>query len=295
MRVTDNTLTKNFLFSVNASRLRMGRLQEQLSSGKRLSAPSDDPDAANRILRAKNAIAKNDQYRANIEDGTAMMHATAHGLDQFSDLMLEAKEILTKARSGSRTETLDAFADQIDQLITNAVQTANTKFNGKYLFGGTQTTNPPFILAADRSAVTINPDGITGKIEVPVGEGLVQRINIDGQEAFLGTQIFQTLIEVRDALRNDIIPTDAQFDAVSGHLSHVSDIGGRAGLTLNALEMHDRFLEGMEQQLTSLLSSDEDTDFAEATMLLRKEELMLEAALNVGARLLPKTLMDFLR
>ena len=273
----------------------MSKLQDQLSTGRRVLNPSDDPAAADKILRFKNTIAKNEQYQENVGDGTSMMQATAHALDTFGDLMLEAKEILTKARSGGRTQELGTFADQIDQLLTNAVQTANTKFNGKYLFGGTQTTDPPFILAANRSAVTLNPNGITGKIEVPVNEGTTQVINIDGQEAFLGTQIFQALIDVRDSMRNGVVPTAAQFDAVNAHLAHVADVGGKAGLILNTLEMNDKFLADRSNQLAELLSGEEDTDFAEATLQLKKEETMLDAALSTGARLLPKTLMDFLK
>lgn len=295
MRVTENTFTKNYLFNINNTRARMGKLQNQLSTGKRVLSPSDDPEAANVILRLKNSIAKNEQFLENVSDGTAMVQSAADALDTFADLMIEAKEILTKARTSGRTESLGTLAEQIDQILTQAVQAANTKFNGKYLFGGTQTTDPPFILAADRSAVTANPNGITGRIEIPVNEGTNQVINIDGQEAFLGIQIFQTLIEVRDTMRSGQVPTSAQFDAVNSHLSYISDVGGKAGAMLNALEMHDSVLERYGNQLTSLLSNEEDTDFAEATLRLKKEELMLEAALATGARLIPKTLMDFLR
>lgn len=295
MRISDNAFTRSYLLNINNTRARISKLQDQLSTGRRVLNPSDDPEAANKILRIKNTIAKNEQYQENVGDGTGMMQATAHGLDTFGNLLLEAKEILTKARSGGRTPNLATFAEQIDQLITSAVQAANTKFNGKYLFGGTQTTDPPFILASDRSAVTLNPNGITGKIEIPVNEGTTQVVNIDGQEAFRGAQIFQALIDVRNTMFNGVVPTAAQFDAVNAHLDHVSDVGGKAGLILNALGMSDTFLQERGNQLAQLLSGQEDTDFAEATLQLRKDETMLEAALNIGARILPKTLLDFLR
>jgi hypothetical protein len=64
---------------------------------------------------------------------------------------------------------------------------------------------------------------------------------------------------------------------------------------LKALEVSDGFLEERRNQLANLLSVDQDTDFAEASLLLKKEELLLEAVLSTSARLIPKTLMDFLR
>lgn len=295
MRITDNMYTQNFLLNINRARLRMGKVQNQLSSGRRLQNPSDDPEAANRILRIKTSIQQNAQFIENVGDGNAMMTATEHALSKFGDLMLEVKDILSKARNGSRTPDLATFANQIDQLLTDAVQIANTRFNGKYLFGGTQTTEPPFTLAEDRSAVTANPNGITGNIQVLVNNGTLQTINIDGQQAFQGVTIFATLIEIRDTMRAGNVPTAQQFDTINGQLDHVSAQGGNAGLILQALQMNEEFLQHRADHLESLLSVDQDTDFAEASLLLKKEELMLDAALSTGARLIPKTLMDFLR
>lgn len=295
MRISDNTFTNNYLISINNSRARMSKLQDQLSTGRRVLTPSDDPEATNKILQIKNSIAKNEQYQANVSDGSSMIQATSSALDSFSNLMLEVKNIVTKARSGGSLADLSTFAAEIDHILTNAVQTANTKFNGKYLFGGTQTTSQPFTLAADRSAVTANPTGITGTISIPVSEGTTQVINIDGQEAFLGTQMFQTLIDIRDAMNAGTVPTAAQYDAVDSQLSHVTDVGGKAGAIQNALEMDDQFLQDRGIQLASLLSGQEDTDFADATLKLKKEEIMLDAALSLGSRLIPKSLLDFLK
>ncbi|MBI5474544.1 MAG: flagellar hook-associated protein FlgL [Ignavibacteriae bacterium] len=295
MRITQNTFTKNYLLNINNARARMSRLQDQLSTGKKVLNASDDPEAANRILRIKNIIAKHEQFAANVSDGETFSQATTSALDRFSDMLVEAKDILSRARNGSRVPDLQTFANQIDQLISDVVQTANTTFNGKYLFGGTQTTEAPFILAADRSAVTTNPNGITGEIRIIVDEGRTQVVNIDGQQAFQGTAIFQTLIQIRNDMQNGLAPTAAQLDAVTAHLDYVASQAGKSGLIMSALEMDGRYLDERSTELESLLSLDQDTDFAEATMQLKKEELMLDAALSVGARIIPKTLMDFLR
>jgi flagellar hook-associated protein 3 FlgL len=295
MRVTDNMFTSSFLRNVNNARARMSRLQDQISTGRRLLHPSDDAEAAERILRLKNTIARNDQFQKNIADGQAMLQATEQALSRFTDLLIDAKDIVTRARSGGRTSELGTLADELDRLLTDAVQTANTRFNGKYLFGGTQTTDPPFILAPDRSNVTVNPNGITGTIEIQVNEGTLQVINIDGQQAFQGASIFQELIAIRDAMRGGTPPTAAQLDAVDGFMKYVSSQTASAGHMLTSLDMQNQVLEKQADQLAALLSADEDTDFAEASLLLKKEELMLDAALSAAARLLPKSLMDFLQ
>ncbi len=295
MRVTDNMFTSSFLRNVNNARARMSRLQDQISTGRRVLQPSDDAEAAERILRLKNSIARNDQFQKNVADGQAMLQATEQALSRFTDLLIDAKDIVTRARSGGRTSELRTLADELDRLLTDAVQTANTRFNGKYLFGGTQTTDPPFILAPDRSSVTVNPNGITGTIEIPVNEGALQVINIDGQQAFQGAAIFQELIAIRDAMRGGTPPTAAQLDAIDGFMKYVSAQTGTAGHMLTSLDMQNEVLQKQADQLAALLSADEDTDFAEASLLLKKEELMLDAALSAAARLLPRSLMDFLQ
>jgi len=295
MRVTENTFTKNYLLNINSTRSRMSKLQDQLSTGKKIMNPSDDPEAASRILRMQNSIARNGQYQANVTDAMGMVSATSNAIDKFSDILVQTKEVLTKARSGIGNMDMSVLAEQVDQLIGDLVQAGNTAFNGKYLFGGTRTTSPPFIFAADRSAVTINPNGITGKIEVLINEGTTQVVNIDGQQAFQGAAVFQTLIQIRDGLKLGTPPTDAQVDTVNSELDYVASQGGKAGFIQKALDMADAFLSDSENALTAMLSIDMDTDFAQATLELKKEEMMLDAALSTGAHLIPKTLMDFLQ
>jgi flagellar hook-associated protein 3 FlgL len=174
------------------------------------------------------------------------------------------------------------------------VDIANTKFNGKYIFGGTQTTDPPFLLAPDRSAVTMNPNGISGKIQYPVGEGVLADVNIDGQEAFNGTDPFTLLIQVRDSLRAGTVPTQAQIDAATAAFNHATDEGSKAGSMLQSLAANGDQLSSQRQQLESLMSVQQDVDVADLAMKLNMEQNGLDAALSVAARILPKSLVDFL-
>jgi flagellar hook-associated protein 3 FlgL len=295
MRITERGMAFRFLSDVNRSRERISILQSQLASGVRVSKPSDDPQAAEIILRLKEALARNEQFSRNVSDAEGMVESTASALDKFGDIMLELKDLVTRAANGSITDSLPAIGARVGQMLREAVAVGNSRFNGKFLFGGTQTLDPPFTLAADGSAVTVNPNGITGSIAVPVGEGVTQVINIDGQEAFQGTAIFDLMIQLRDAFLANTPPTAGQVDAVSQALSHVAGVGGKSGGVSQSLETFGIRLDDEQIQIQALLSLNRDTDVAEATIQLKHHELMLDAALNAGARVLPKSLLDFLR
>jgi flagellar hook-associated protein 3 FlgL len=295
MRVTENGLASLFLGSVNSARERIIDLQGQLASGKAVQKSSDNPGAMAIILRLNNSVDRNEQYQKNVSDAQSMIDGTQSSLDSFTDILSQLKGIVTTANNSASTDSLGALADQIDAMLTDAVNLGNTKFNGKYIFGGTNTLDPPFRLAADRSAVTLNPNGITGSIGYQIGEGTTQAVNIDGQEAFLGTQMFDLMVQLRDTMRGGTIPAAAVADSVTTMLNHVVAESGKAGSISQLLTRSETLLGDQNTQLRSLLSNQQDTDIAEATMRLKQEQVMLEAALSTGAGIIPKTLVDYIK
>jgi flagellar hook-associated protein 3 FlgL len=295
MRIADQNIVSVFLANISRSRERLVQLQGQIATGKRVSQPSDDPRAAALILRLSAGIDRNEQYQSNILDAEGMLESTSTAMENLTGTFTEVKEILTRANNTGNTESLATLADRIDELLAAAVDAANTKFNGKFLFGGTNTLQAPFTLAADRSTVTANPNGITGSVRYEVGEGYLQQVNLDGQEALQGTQFFTMLIQIRDTMRAGTVPSAADSTAVASALDHVLAKGSKAGSMLEHVRVLGPQLEQQKTQLLALLSEQQDTDIAEAVMKLKLEETSLEAALNAGSQIIPKTLVDFLR
>jgi flagellar hook-associated protein 3 FlgL len=295
MRITENMVSAQLLGDIGRNREEIVTLQSQLASGRRVMKPSDDPQAADSILRLQAVMDRNEQYLKGIADGSAMMEETSLALNSAAEVLLDVRDELIRASNGTRQESLSVHANRIDQLLSQLVEIANTKFNGKYIFGGTRTLEPPFTLAPDRSAVTANPNGITGSISFAVADGFLQTVNIDGQEAFLGTQMFQTIIQLRDQLANGQFPAPGDVESVNALIEHLLGKASKAGSVVQSLAAQQAHLEEQQNQLRSLLSLDQDTDVPAAVLQLKNKEILLEAALNTGARILPKSLLDFLR
>lgn len=288
-------ISASLLANINSNREQITRLQSQLASGKRVMKPSDDPQATDSILRLQAALDRNEQYLKNISDGYAMMEETSLALNNFADLLSDIRTELVHASNGTRQDSLQIHANRIDQLLSQLVEIANTKFNGKYIFAGTRTLEAPFMLASDRTAVSANPNGITGTIQYAVADGSLQNVNLDGQEAFQGTQFFQTVIQLRDNLASGQFPAPGDVESVTAMIEHVLGMASKAGSILQSLEASQLHLEEQQNQLRSLMSIDQDTDVPETILKLKNKEVLLDAALNTGARILPKSLLDFLR
>ncbi|MBI5463824.1 MAG: flagellar hook-associated protein FlgL [Ignavibacteriales bacterium] len=295
MRITENQIASSFLSSINYTQGRITDLQSQLATGKRVLKVSDDPQATERILRLNTQLQRNDTFQKNIDDAVSTLDTTASALNDFSNVLIKVKDIAIQTRNGSRLDAYPALAQQIDQFIDEALNTANTKFNGKYIFGGVQTTNQPYTIDAGRTTVSTNAAGITGTIAYPVGEGFSLQVNVDGQQAFQGTQIFNQLIQLRDALKAGTAPTNAQMDALDAAMDNVLGAASKAGALQTNCENIKTQLQEQQQKLRALLSDQQDVDVAQSAVDLKKNQTMLEAALSTGANILPKTLLDYLR
>jgi len=296
MRVTESSIATNFLFNIGETNQRITQEQTELATGKRVNTVSDNPEAANTILRLKALISNNTQYQQNNTAAQSRAQATESAMESFTNVMINLKGILAQATNGSLSGAdQQTYADQVDQLLGQAVDIANTQSNGVYIFGGTNTLQQPFTLAADGSSVTANPNGITGSIQVPVNEGINQTVNLDGQQAFQGTAIFNLMIQVRDALQSGQSPTTAQAGSVDTYIDNVANATGKAGAIMQNLTANDTMLSNQQTQLQKLLSAQQDSDIAAVTLKMNQDQLDLQAALSSGASVLPDTLLNFLK
>ena len=297
MRITESRIAADFLYNVNNTQQRINELQNQLSSGVRVNEPSDDPEAADLILRFNASIGRNEQFSSNVGAAQSMLSTTADALDGVQQLVGQLQTTMTQVSNGAESSAIPTFADTVDGYLTQALALANTQFNGKYVFGGTQTQTQPYTLTANAApppSQTVTFNGNAGKIDYAVSEGQTQTVNVSGQEAFNGTALFDEMIKIRDNLRAGITPSAADFTAVQNSLQTVLNSSGRAGAVLQGLDTTAAHLQQQHTQLLALRSAQQDTDVASATLKLKQEQTTLEAALAVGAKILPQSLVNFL-
>ena len=144
MRVTNKMLSNSFLTDMRSNLQNMRKLQEQMTSGKEIRRPSDDPFKVARAMQLHTDISTNKQYNENIGDTINWLDTTDTALGQVGDVLQRVRELLVSAGNGgySQNERL-AIKDEINEKIGEVAQILNTNFDGAYVFGGTRGTTKP--------------------------------------------------------------------------------------------------------------------------------------------------------
>ena len=145
MRVTNQSVYQRFTGEVLRNLEEYSRLQEMISTGKKLRKPSDNPTGIGMSTNFRADFSSYEQYMNNLEYAEDYLKASDGALSGINDILTKAREIAEyHASETSDSGTLAIATDQIQQLINQAFEIANTKVNGKYIFSGYKTDTQAF-------------------------------------------------------------------------------------------------------------------------------------------------------
>jgi len=304
MRVTDTFRYRSVMRNLNEGRERMVDLQEKLATGKRINRPSDDPTSMAKALKLRTILESNLQFEDNINDAITQLTAQEEAMDQIYDVLVTVKELAIQGASDSIT-VRESVAQQVSYMLDNLFEIANTKFNGKYIFAGTETINQPFVLNQNvmnqgSDEQVINYYGNTEDINRQINENTTIPVNLNGKEIFDqsagdGVDVFQLLYNLKKYLEQDdsakISDQIPEVDtAIEQTLKNFLKIGTRKQLVMFNEE---RFVT-QNIQIRAAMSYLEDTDFGSTFIEFKAEENALNSALSAGARVVSPSLLDFL-
>lgn len=138
---------------------RMSAYQDQLATGKRVIAASDDPVGTSKILKFKSDIAALEQYEKNTGDSLAWLEVTESSISDSGDVLQRMRELAVQAANGTNSpEDTQKISMEIKQMKEHLINNGNFSYAGRYAFSGYQTDTPLF-----------NPDG-TYRIDVTQAE-----------------------------------------------------------------------------------------------------------------------------
>ena len=143
-RITDSMMNYGFLSGMNKSLNAKYSLMEQMSDGKRIHRPSDDPVRVIRSMQYRSAVMQNQQYVDNVKSAQSWMEMTDKAVGDLSDLVSQAKSLVVRAIEPNSTVGYAAAAKQLDGIINQAIQVANTQVGDRYIFAGQMDKTQPF-------------------------------------------------------------------------------------------------------------------------------------------------------
>jgi flagellar hook-associated protein 3 FlgL len=303
MRITQNSLSRQVIASVQDSFNRMADIQQQMTSGLAIDQPSDDPFKAAQILGVTSASSRGEQYLSNIQTIMQDLNATSSAVGQISDLLARVKSDALSGSNGSTSATdRNAIATQVDQELNQLLQLANQKNGGRYLFGGAKTDAPPYDVTRDGSGeVTAGSTAAQGS-DQPFALTVEDEERMDGSlpadDLFslgAGDSIFQTLIDLRDALRaNDTDSITATVDRLGEAVDQTASNSALIGARLSSAQTTQQRLQDAQAQSTQQLSNLADADVVDTISRYNQEQTAYQMALQSAARIIQPSLLDFL-
>lgn len=297
-RVTQSMLSGNMLRNLNNSYSKMSKMQDNLTSGMKISRPSDDPVIAVKGMNYRTQLDKIAQFQRNMNEVNGWLDTTDSALGQVGDVLNRVKELVVQAANDTNTsDDRQKIKQEIEQIQQQLKDVANTQFAGKYIFSGTKTHEPAF------KDGTINSDINSEEIKVEVFDNIQLTVNATEAPA-LAEKVDKILDDISTALDSsdgkeigDLLGSIADgtgstlADAQAAVLNMRSEIGARQ----NRVELMMNRLDIQEINVTKQKSNNEDVDYAKTITQMTTQESIHQAALSVGAKIIQQTLVDFMR
>lgn len=306
MRVTNRMLHNTLLTNLNRNLRMMQKTQEQMSSGKKISRPSDNPIDTTLIMGMQSIIAEQEVHIKNMDDGIGWLEATDKALGNVGEVLARASELALQGSTGTSDDASRlAIAQEIGQLIDELKQIFNTNYAGRYIFGGTNTGSPPFVeeeIAGVTYTVYKGNGSPEGDLNWEIAPGVTMAINATGAKAFavdLTTdpkepKMITVLKNIKQELETSGGDPGAYTDELNAQVDHILQQRAVAGAKVRRLEMAQARSSDVVLDLKELNSKLEDIDIAEATMNYAMQEAVYQAALMTGAKILQPSLLNFL-
>ena len=296
MRVNPN-LVPDILAGLQQSQTTLNEALEQISTGKSVNVPSDNPAAASEMVQNTIETANVDQYTQNVTAVLSKVQASDSALSSVVSSLTQAISLGTEgANSTNSAANQQAIASQVQGILSSVVSLANTSYQGAYLFGGTANTQPPY--TADSSSPTgYTYNGNSGQNSVAIGDSTNVQVNLPGSQIFSNstTNVLGSLSALVTALQSG--NSSAISTATTGVTTALNYVGQQRVFYANAesqLNSQETYLQQETVNLSSQQTSLIGVDMAQAATTLSQAETDNSAALAAAAKVLPTTLLNYL-
>ncbi len=305
-RITPAMVTSSTLNDLNASLVALARTTDELSSGRTILEPSDNPYGASQVIDLQSQLDGLSSYESDAQDGISWENTASSSMSNINEILQRVRELLVQSANGTYNEgDLETMALQVEQLTESVKQDANTQYAGQYIFSGTATTTPPYEQGPNDEykgneetiSRAVGPGAsvtITTNISTLLGNGI-------GTEEKPGDgKLLDTLRTIAKDLRGGTLEdrealgtTDLQ--KLDGNLETLTQLQATSGSANDQLQAALTRNEDLQTSIAEALSNTEDTNVAATSITYANEQAAYEAALRAGATIVQESLLNFLQ
>lgn len=320
MRVATSTAYSQGVTSMNTQNFKLNKTMLQLSTGKRIVTPSDDPAGAAKVLGLNQAKSRTEQFQDNIDVLKSSLQVEETALDSIVNTLQRVRELTIQANNdtydGTQRAAISLEIQEHFEAITGFANTTNG--NGEFLFGGYNNRDVPF----ENVAGVVNYRGdqgqqllqISATRQVASGDnGFDSFMNLRGTDngsnpadgipmsVFAVVKELQVALENNDGVISGVVGAETfhetmsrAIDNIDVALGQIVDIEASIGARLNAIENQENANEDYLVQLATTLSNTQDLDYNEAVSRLEQEQIGLQASQQTFTKIQGLSLFNFL-
>jgi flagellar hook-associated protein 3 FlgL len=300
-RITPAMVTSATLNNLGSSLASLERTSEELSSGRTILEPSDNPYGASRVIDLQSQLAGLSSYESDAQDGIAWENTASSAMSNTHEVLQRVRELVLQAANGTNNQSdLNTIALQIEQLTESVKQDANAQFGGEYVFSGTLTKTAPYEAGSDvyqgneetiaravgpGASVTIstNISTLLGNGEESGDGGLLDTLRTIAKNLRAGTP--ESVTEVSTT---NLVSLDANLETLT-------QLQAQAGSATDQLQAALTRNEDLQTSITEALANTEDTNVATTSIAYANEQAAYTAALHAGATIVQESLLNFLQ
>ncbi len=297
-RITTQMTASMTLNDLQQSLNRLDTTQQQLSSGKKINQPSDDPYGTSQAMSLNGQLSSLNDYTNNITDGNAWTQQATTSLGDIDSMVQRVRELVVQASNGTYTQSdLNASASEVNQLIDAIKQEANASYNGQYIFSGTSTGTAPY-----QTGATDTYQGGTGSVNRLIGPNTTLSVSTNissllgnGQASGDGG-LLDTLRTIASDMQsgNTGAIGGADLKNLDSNFGTLTQMEANVGAITNRLTLASTRIQQLQNSDTAALSNVQDADMATVAINFSTEQAAYSAALKAGANIVQSSLLDFL-
>jgi flagellar hook-associated protein 3 FlgL len=298
VRVTFNAQHAQATAGLQQTAQRLLDAQRQVSTGRRIERPSDDPSASAAVSVERSHLAATAQYRRAADSVDSRLTVVDTALSSLIHTLTAAQVEIVAARGTTKSASeREASAQALVALRDAVLDGLNTSFRGTFVFGGAAGTTPPYARQSDGS---IGPyAGSTQEVAVDVERQQAVTIAFNGEALVLGDggdELFAAFDTAAAAARaGDDVALGESLAALERAFSRATAMQSRVGAGMRAIDDGRQRLTQMALANQARIADLEEADLAAAITGMTQADTAHRAALGAAAALARPSLLDYLK
>jgi flagellar hook-associated protein 3 FlgL len=297
MRITNNMVTTSVLAELQQLDSRQSDLQTEVSSGLAVTQPSDNPGVFGQVIQEEGQSNQLAQFNQNATQALNVANASYAGISSLTSIYDRATQLATLGTGTLGSSANAGYADELNQLIQQAVTVANSQSDGNYLYAGTAVDTPPFTATTDSNGniTAVAYVGNSSQTSIPLSATSSVAPSTSGATNSGLAAMINQMIAVRTALTNN--DATGLATAATG-LNNAGDTLSTAAADNGAVQLRIQSEQTQEQsgatEVSSLISSQTDANLPSTITELNQAQLAYQAAMETAVKVMQLSLTQYL-